>query len=187
MKKFIILFIILIIPKNYSLADDVYTGLKIPRFVSIKTNESNLRVGAGKQYPKILTYNSKNLPLEIIDEYDEWRKIIDFEGNIGWLHKRLLKGNRFAIINPPYEEPAQIYNKPEGQVIGKIGKKNILEIKTCLMNWCKIKYRENTGWINKLNLWGVYEKEIINVPFYQPMINLIWRINLNFFIQWLQR
>ena len=50
------------------------------------------------------------------------------------------------------------------------------------MNWCKIKYGKNTGWVNKFNLWGLYEKEIINIPFYQPIINMIWGINLNFFI-----
>jgi len=51
------------------------------------------------------------------------------------------------------------------------------------MNWCKIKYGKNTGWVNKLNLWGVYEKENINIPFFQSIINLIWGINLNFFIE----
>ena len=68
------------------------------------------------------------------------------------------------------------------QNIGKIGKKNILEVEICQMKWCKIKYGKNTGWVNKLNLWGLYEKEIIDLPFYQPIINMIWEINLNFFI-----
>ena len=46
------------------------------------------------------------------------------------------------------------------------------------MNWCKIKYKKNTGWVNKLNLWGIYEKEIINIPFYQPIINLFGEYEL---------
>ena len=161
------------------------TGFKIPRFVSLKSDNSNLRVGPSENYPIILRYIVANIPVEIVDEYKDWRKINDYNGNKGWLHKSLIKGKRFAIVNTPYQEGLQVFNKPKGNKIGEIGKKNVLEVKTCLMNWCKIKYEKNAGWINKLNLWGVYEKEIINIPFYQPVINLIWRINLNFFIQWL--
>ena len=74
------------------------TGYKIPRFVSIKSDEANLRIGSSKNYPIILQYKIKDMPVEIIDEYENWRKIIDIEGNQGWMHKSLLKGNRFAII-----------------------------------------------------------------------------------------
>ena len=158
------------------------TGLKIPRFVSLKSDNSNLRVGPGENYPIKLKYIVANTPVEIIDEYIDWRKINDYEGNNGWLHKSLIKGKRFAIVNTPYQEGLKVFNNPKGNNIGKIGKKNILEVKTCLMHWCKIKYGKNTGWVNKLNLWGVYEKEIINIPFYQPIINIIWGTNLNFFI-----
>ena len=163
------------------------TGLKIPRFVSLKSDNSNLRVGPSENYPIKLKYIIANTPVEIIDEYENWRKINDYEENKGWLHKSLIKGKRFAIVNTSYQEGLQFFNKPKGNNIGKIGKKNILEVKICLMNWCQIKYRKNTGWVNKLNLWGVYEKEIINISFYQPIINLIWKINLNFFIQLLGR
>ena len=158
------------------------TGLKIPRFVSLKSNNSNLRIGPSENYPIKLNYVIANTPVEIIDEYKNWRNIKDYEGNNGWVHKNLIKSKRFVIVDTPYEEGLQVFNKPKGNNIGKIGKRNILEVKTCLMNWCKIKYRKNTGWVNKLNLWGVYEKEIINIPFYQPMINLIWKININFLI-----
>ena len=163
------------------------TGLKIPRFVSLKPDNSNLRVGPGEKYPIKLRYIVADTPVEIIDEFKDWRKINDYEGNKGWMHKSLIKGKRFAIVNTLYQEGLQVYNKPKGNNIGKIGKRNILEVKTCLMNWCKIKHKKNTGWVNKLNLWGIYDNETINIPFYQPIINLIWGINLNFFIQWLGR
>ena len=158
------------------------TSLKIPRFVSLKSDNSNLRVGPSENYPIKLRYIVANTPVEIIDEYEDWRKIKDYEGNKGWLHKSLIKGKRFAIVNTPYQEGLQVFNKPKGNNIGKIGKKNVLEVKTCLINWCKIKYEKNKGWVNKLNLWGIYKNETINIPFYQPFINLIWKINVNFFI-----
>ena len=153
------------------------TGLTLPRFVSLKSNDSNLRVGSSINYPIKLKYIIPNTPVEIIDEYKNWRKIKDYEKNEGWLHKSLLKSKRFAIINVPYQEGAQVYDKPKGNVVGKIGKKNIVNIEKCLKDWCHIKYNQYKGWISKLNLWGLYEEEVFNVPFYQPIINQLWKIN----------
>ena len=70
-----------------------------------------------------------------------------------------------------------MFSKPNGFPIGEIGELNIAKIKVCLKNWCKIKFGRHTGWINKKNLWCVYEKEEVNIPFYQPIINLIWKLN----------
>ena len=150
------------------------TGLKLPRYVSLKSNESNLRIGPSTNYPIKITYNVANIPVEIIDEYKNWRKIIDYEKNIGWVHKSLLKGNRFAIVNPPYAEGAQIYTKPKGNINGKIGKKNIVKVNKCLIEWCYINFNKNKGWIKKSNLWGIYKKEIFNIPFYQSVLNKFW-------------
>ena len=176
MKIILIIIIFITFPRISSSNDRLYTGLKIPRFLSTKTSESNLRVGAGENYPIILVYQKENIPLEIIEEYYDWRKINDYEGNTGWLHERLLKGNRYVLINTPYRESAQIYGKPQGKIIGKIGNKNIVKIKICLNKWCKITIEEHEGWINKNNLWGVYKDELLNVPFYQYIINQYWKI-----------
>ena len=188
MVKIFIIFLLLINAFSlYAQTIGTETGLILPRYVSLKSNDSNLRIGSSINYPIKLKYVIANTPVEIIDEYKNWRKIKDYEENEGWLHKSLIKGKRFAIVNTPYGEGLQVFNKPKGYNIGKIGKKNILEVKTCLIDWCKIKYKKNKGWVNKLNLWGVYEKEIINIPFYQPIINIIWGVNLNFFIELLER
>ena len=148
----------------------------MPRFVSLKSDEVNLRVGPSINYPKELQYIQKNLPIEIIDEYDLWRKITDIDGNKGWVHKSLIKAERYAVINQPYEEKVQIFNKPKGKVIGKIGKRNIVKIKKCLKKWCLIEKNKNKGWVLKINLWGVYDNEKINVPFYQYLINKYWEL-----------
>jgi SH3-like domain-containing protein len=153
------------------------TGFKIPRFVSLKSNDVNLRKGSSTNYPIVLKYTNKNLPIEIIDEYDHWRKTIDIEGNQGWIHKNLIKGNRFAITNQNYISPLQIKNKPQGRVIGTIGKNNIVKINKCFLDWCSISHENKRGWVEKINLWGVYKYEKFNIPFYQPLINQLWKIN----------
>ena len=178
-----ILFILLISISAFSLSAKNLgseTKLKIPRFVSLKSENSNLRIGPSINYPIKLNYVIANIPIEVVDEYKDWRKINDYEGNIGWLHKSLIKGDRFAIVSTPYQESAQVFNKPKGETIGKIGKKNILKINRCLKDWCQIKYDHHKGWVNKLNLWGVYGSEIFHIPFYQPIINQLWKINIIF-------
>ena len=174
----IIIFFICFISFNLHANDiGLETGYKIPRFVSLKSNDVNLRIGSSTNYPIVLKYIIKNLPVEIIDEYDQWRKIIDIEGNYGWVHKNLIQGERFAIIKQSYNEALQIKNKPQGKVIGTIGKNNIVKINKCFLDWCSISYEDKKGWVKKNNLWGVYKYEKINIPFYQPLINQIWKIN----------
>ena len=163
---------------SYSNEIGQVTGYKIPRFVSLKSDEVNLRIGSSTNYPIILKYVTKNMPIEITDEYERWRKIRDKDGNEGWIRKDLLKGDRFAITIKDNKYKIYMYSKPNGVQIGEIGESNIAKIKVCLEKWCKIKFERHTGWINKNNLWGIYENETINVPFYQPLINLIWKINL---------
>ena len=156
------------------------TGLKLPRFVSLKSDQTNLRIGPSKNYPKILTYTVANYPIQIIDEFQNWRKIIDHEKNIGWIKDNLIKGSRFALIDPPYTEGIQVFNFPKGRIVGKIGKKNIVKLNKCLMRWCHINFNNNEGWVNKSNLWGVYEDEKFNIPFYQNLLNNIWKLRLKF-------
>ena len=151
------------------------TGLKIPRFVSLKSDEVNLRVGPSINYPKELQYIQKNLPIEIIDEYDLWRKITDIDGNKGWVHKSLIKSERYAIILPKNNKKVFVFSNPIGKKIGEIGKNNIVKLNNCLKKWCYIHFLNNKGWINKENLWGVYDNEIYKASFMQPIKNLYWK------------
>ena len=174
----LVLFFCLLNNNSYSNEIGQVTGYKIPRFVALKSDEVNVRIGSSTNYPIILKYITKNMPIEITDEYERWRKIRDIDGNEGWIYGDLLKGDRFIIIIKSDKSKIYMFSKPNGITIGEIGELNIARIKVCLKTWCKIKFESHTGLINKKNLWGVYENETINVPFYQPLINLIWKINL---------
>ena len=175
----LVLFFSLLHNNSYSNEIGQVTGYKIPRFVSLKSDEVNLRIGSSTNYPIILKYITKNIPVEITDEYERWRKIRDIEENEGWIYGDLLKGDRFIIIIKNNKTKIHMFSKPNGIPIGEIGESNIGKIKVCLKKWCKIQFDSHKGWMNKKNLWGIYENETINVPFYQPLINLIWKININ--------
>ena len=86
------------------------SGYEVPRFLSLKSNEANMRVGPGNEYPILWTYKQKGLPLKIIAEYDVWRKVIDHDEVTGWMHSKLLTGRRTALIT---ERVTKIYKTGE--------------------------------------------------------------------------
>jgi len=176
MRIIICLFLIFFINQIYASEIGVVTGYKIPRFVSLKSNEVNLRVGPSLNYPIKIKYIQKNFPIEIVEEYDVWRKINDIDENVGWIHRSLLKGDRYGVILSSFNNTALIFNYPEGDQIGKIGNNNIVEINKCLEKWCFIKIKNKKGWVEKKYLWGVYKSEIYNISFIQPLINLYWSL-----------
>ena len=182
MMKILSLILFFLVSFNLHAKTGSVTGLEIPRFVSLKSNEVNLRVGPSTNYPIELMYVTKNLPVEIIDEFDAWRKIKDHIGTTGWLHKSLIKGDRFVLTGYKNDNDVNLYNRPNGNIIGVIKKNNILDLKNCIVYWCKVNRENTNGWVLKQNIWGIYETEIYNKKFYQPIINQYWHIlNSKFF------
>ena len=152
------------------------TNLELPRFVSLKSNDVNLRVGPSINYPIKLKYIQNNLPIEIIDEFDVWRKIKDHQNNEGWIHKSLIKGDRFILAINNEKKVKNFYDRPNGKIIGIINNNNILKLERCLINWCLVSDHKFKGWLSKDFIWGAYKKEVYNLRFYQPILNQYWKI-----------
>ncbi len=142
------------------------TGLPLPRFVSLAKNETNVRAGPGQKYPIRWVVNRKSLPVEVILEYDNWRKIKDHEGQEGWVFRTLLSGKRTAVIIgnaniPMYEKPFEDNDKKSRISIKLEPSVNVL-VKECSGRWCSINVSGFSGWIERKSLWGVYEHENFN-------------------------
>ena len=123
------------------------------KFLSLKNNEVNLRLGPSFEYPIKLTYNKKYLPIIIIDKSEAWRKIKDFEKNSGWIHISQLSKRRTAInykSNSILFKKPTIYSKP----IARLETGRLVLINKCNLKWCKITSGNFNGWINKKYLWG---------------------------------
>ena len=174
--KLITIIVLLFLSSNLDAKKGIVTGLEIPRFVSLKSNDANLRVGPSVNYPIKIKYLKKNMPIEIIDEFDVWRKTRDYENNIGWLHKSLIKGDRFILTGITTDNAINIFDRPNGKILGIVKKNNILQLKRCLLTWCYILHEEINGWVNKNSVWGIYANEEYNKTFYQPLINIYWEI-----------
>ena len=175
MKLFSFLLVFIFLNTGYTKNLGSQTGLDLPRYVSLKSNESNIRVGPSKNYPIILKYVTSNFPLKVIEEYNNWRKVIDFENNTGWIHKRLLKNERNAIIKSDNIGKIYIFNTKDGKVIGEIGLGLIVKLNKCEQEWCLIIKNNEKGWINKKYLWGVKKDEKFNVGIFQKIFDYYFK------------
>src|SRR6202048_2611436 len=77
---------------------DPEAGLPVPRFVSLHADRVNLRTGPGDRYPIDWVFTRKDMPVEIIAQFEHWRQIRDWEGTKGWVHQRMLAGKRDVIV-----------------------------------------------------------------------------------------
>ena len=145
----------------FSQANNVFnsSGLDIPRFVSLRSDKVFVRTGPALRYPIKWVYKRKNMPVEIIQEFDTWRKIKDIDGEEGWIHQSLLSGRRHGIAQA--DNPILIFKKPDktARSLAEVENDNVLRVHKCETFWCDVEIKGFSGWIEKKSLWGVYQDE----------------------------
>lgn len=137
------------------------TNLPIPRFVSLKTSEGNVRRGPSLRHRIDWVYKRRGMPLEVTGEFGHWRQVRDRDGVGGWVHYSLLSGARTAIIDA---DLSPLFNRADdgSQINAYLEAGVIARIETCGISWCRIKADGIRGWTAKVNLWGVRESEVID-------------------------
>ena len=162
----IVLLPLLLAPVHLSLAQAQNlrqgSGLPLPRYVSLRAAEINLRTGPGVQYPIEWVYRRQYLPVEIIAEFRTWRKIRDWQGAQGWVHQGMLAGNRYIILTGALRTlrlEADIKSKP----VAKLEKGVIARLKRCppVSAWCQVEVGKYKGWLRKVEFWGAYPNEVL--------------------------
>jgi SH3-like domain-containing protein len=146
-------------------AADTPSGLPLPRFATTKSNPINVRVGPGTRYDIAWTYVKAGMPVEIVQEFDTWRKIRDVDGSEGWVHQNLLSGRR-AGIAAPWQQGSQIALRPDRNgdgVRAYLGPGFRVDIKECDGTWCEVSAVAASttyqGFLAQSELWGVYQGE----------------------------
>ena len=142
--KNIHIIIFLVLFTNFSSADEI--------FFSLKKNKVNVRYGPSFDSDIKYVYKKLNLPIKQIDKKENFRRIIDFRKNSGWIHVSQLKKNNSVIATTDkiLFKNATSFAKP----IALIKKGRLLIIENCQKSWCKINTGEFSGWIDKKNIWG---------------------------------
>ena len=121
-------------------------------FLSLKKNKVNVRYGPSFDSPIKFVYKKINLPIKQIDKKENWKRIIDFKNNSGWIHTSQLKPISAVITL----EDKILFNEPSNfsKPLAKIQKGRLLLIQKCSLKWCKIKSGKFKGWIKIDNIWG---------------------------------
>ncbi|MEO0542269.1 MAG: SH3 domain-containing protein [Pseudomonadota bacterium] len=154
-----------------------YSNLPLPRFVSLKAERVNMRVGPGKAYAVVWRFEKAGLPLEVIQEFDNWRRVRDVTGDTGWIHKSLLTGRRAGIATPwramannngsnASQGSVGLYDKParEATRIALLKPGVIGRLPSCDGIWCEMEVeapngRTIKGYVSQTDLWGAYPDE----------------------------
>ncbi len=148
------------------------TNLPMPRYVSLNASKINLRRGPGLDYRIDLEFRRRGLPVRVIDEYGHWRRVVDAEGDDGWVYHALLSGRRTVQVTAPGlllrarpvgltegTECAALSALPEGAVA--CAERGVLaELVACERFWCRIEAGGHEGWVPKSGLWGVDPGEV---------------------------
>ncbi|WP_394179559.1 SH3 domain-containing protein [Yoonia maritima] len=135
------------------------TNLPLPRFVSLKASEANVRRGPSLSHRIDWVFQRRNMPLQVIAEYGHWRRVIDRDGQGGWIHYTMLSGVRTVLVEgddtPIRSRPSEDATENavlEHGVIARLG--------DCTPSWCELSAGGYGGWAPKSVLWGVSEAEI---------------------------
>lgn len=140
------------------------SGLPIPRFVSLKPDRVNVRSGPNKDQEVRWVYTHAGMPVEITAEFENWRRIRDWEGAEGWVYHSLLSGKRTAMVLPkskdelvPLFESADI----ESAIVARLQSGVLGALKSCNGSWCHFSGKGFEGYIRQERLWGAYPNERI--------------------------
>lgn len=163
--------VLLSIPGLAVAAEEGPSGLPLPRFATTRSTPINVRVGPGTKYGVAWVYVKAGTPVEIVQEFDTWRKIRDFDGSEGWVHQNLLSGKRAGLAAPwrnGEQIPLLAGRNPDGGVRAYLGPGFRVEISKCDGAWCEVSATANkdggnastySGYLPQAELWGVYEGE----------------------------
>lgn len=134
------------------------TNLPLPRYVSLKASEGNVRRGPSLTHRIDWVFKRRDMPLEVTAEFGHWRRVHDRDGAGGWVHYSLISGVRTVVIEAELldlraqpEAKAQIVARAQAGVVARLGE--------CSGGWCRITADGYTGWAPTSAMWGVKPDE----------------------------
>lgn len=146
---------------NKSANKGTVSGLALPRFATMRSDDVNMRTGPGTRYPIVWVYKHKDVPVEIFAEFEVWRRVRDADGAEGWVHKSALTSKRMAVVTG---SPRNLLNDGANgaDVVAHLENGSIGQILFCNTDWCRLKFDGIKGYLRKSEFWGAYPNETFN-------------------------
>jgi SH3-like domain-containing protein len=131
---------------------------KLPRFASLRSDEVNLRVGPGENYPIEWVFKRKDMPVEVIEQFQNWRRVQDWQGDKGWVLDRMITAKRQVVVEGAtrglYKEP-----DPASPLVARAEPGVIARLIDLQGPWCDIQAGAYRGWVRRDEVWGVFADE----------------------------
>jgi len=136
------------------------TALPVPRFVTLRSDKVNVRTGPGEQYPIDWVFTRKDMPVEIVAEFNHWHRIRDVEGTEGWVQERMVTGKRAVIVRG---QQRVLRDRPAGDaaIVARAEPGVIAKLLECQPVWCRVEAGGVSGWLKRDEIWGVYPGEVV--------------------------
>ena len=130
------------------------SGMAVPRYVSLKFDNVNARAGPGDDHKLLFVYKVRGLPLQVIAETSEWRRVCDPEGTLAWVHKRVTDGRRTAMNTTA--RPVALLKRPKDgfRETAYLNPHSLAALDHCDKGWCRVKADHASGWVREGVLWG---------------------------------
>lgn len=133
---------------------------KLPRFVSLRSDDVNLRIGPGQSYPIEWVLTRKDMPVEIVEEFQNWRKIRLWQDTSGWVLDRMVTAERHVLVAGAVRI---LYRRPDRQseVVARAEPGVLARLVACRGDWCEIAPGGYQGWLKRGEVWGVLPGETL--------------------------
>ena len=137
------------------------TNLPLPRYVSMKASEANVRRGPSLTHRIDWVFKRKDVPLVITAEHGHWRRVEDRDGVGGWIHYSLLSGTRTALVE---KDMLDLLSNPQSGalVVARLELGVVVRLEKCDREWCRLSASGYKGWVPKSALWGIGATEILD-------------------------
>jgi SH3-like domain-containing protein len=138
------------------------TGLPLPRFASLRSDDVNFRTGPGTRYPIDWVYKRRDLPVEIEREFEVWRLVRAPDGTKDWVHQATLTGRRDVVVTGG-ERTLRSEASTTAAPVAKLQDGVILRVRSCDAKsaWCRVQVGDYRGWIRREEVWGLEPDEAI--------------------------
>lgn len=134
------------------------SGLPVPRYVSLKFNEVNARGGPGDDYKLLWVYRTRGLPLQVVAETRDWRRVCDPEGGVAWVHRRTVDSVRTVMRTLP--QPLALNRSPrtDSVPVATLAGRALAPLDVCRGGWCQIELAGRKGWVREGEVWGAADR-----------------------------
>lgn len=130
------------------------TGFEVPRWIALSSSEVYGRRGPGTDHPILWKYTARGLPVQVIAETREWRKVCDPEGSVVWIHRTVTSGRRRVFNTGAEAVPIHSGRDASSAIKARLGPRSLISAEDCEDGWCRVRESRLRGWVQESAVFG---------------------------------